>query len=264
MIAITSGANKLIKEVVSLRKARNRKKGDLIVVDGRREIDLAIKSGLEPVAVFCSEYLSGRPGKYTSPNIPEEKVFSVSKPIFEKISYKENPDGWLATFRPLRRSLKEINISDQSLVIVLENVEKPGNIGAIIRTAAAVGASGIILNNFQTDIFNPNVIRASEGEVFSQIIVELSQQETKKWLKSNNFRAYAAVTGANQDYTETDLTGRIAIIMGSEADGLSDEWHRQSDASIRIPMAGSIDSLNVSVATAVICFEVVRQRKHRA
>lgn len=262
MTFITSPANQLVKDLVALKKAAKRKKKDLIIVDGEREVAAACASGWPVEKLFICEKLfkkGGVAGRYFG--LSESQLVSVTAEIFHKISYKDNPDGFLATIKPREIDINEVKLSNNPLIIVLEAVEKPGNIGAIIRTAAATGVDLIIINSSQTDLYNPNVIRASEGEIFSQKLVKMSVSETVLWLRTNNIRSFGALTDGSTDYTKADLSSKAAIVLGSEADGLSSEWRREVDERIKIPMAGKIDSLNVSVATAVITFEALRQRK---
>ncbi|MFA5076781.1 MAG: RNA methyltransferase [Patescibacteria group bacterium] len=263
MHIITSASNGLIKEVLRLKKSVNRKKQDLIIVDGIREISMAVKSGWSVVSLYYSESLGSKAGQSGFLGIPGEKTVSVTEEVFKKISFKENPDGYLATFQSREASLNDIRLGENPLLIVLEDVEKPGNLGAIIRTAAAVGADGVIVNDAQTDPFNPNVIRASEGEIFSVTLVKSSLKETISWLRDKQISCLAATTDGREDYSKADLTGPVALVFGSEAHGLSGKWLEQADKKIIIPMVGDIDSLNVSVAVAVIAFEVLRQRRNR-
>jgi len=263
MIKIDSLENKTVKDLVRLQKAGTRKKQGLIVIDGAREIELAVKFGLKIEKLFyCPDLPRGNnPGAAKFFGIAAEKIIEVSRPVFKKICYKENPDGFLAVaVKPSGMILADFKPSKNPLIIVLENVEKPGNLGAILRTAYAVGAAAIIINDSQTDIYNPNVIRASEGYVFAQKIIKVSAGETIKWLKKNKIKSFGAASRGTKNYFKTDLSGAAAIILGSEADGLSSEWLKGADSLIKITMAAGMDSLNVSVAAAVILFEAVRQR----
>jgi len=260
MHTITSPANQIIKDLLRLKKSGNRRDLGLVLVDGEREIEVAIKSGWEIDRLYFCQELAG---KEEFLGVNDNIIISVPTAIFQKISYKENPDGYLAVFKLKQDKGVMPDSSGNPLFIVLENVEKPGNIGAIIRTAAAVGARGIIINDNQTDIYNPNVIRSSEGEVFSQTIVVRSRLETVSWLKKSGIVCLAAATNASKNYTDLDLSGPIAVILGSEAEGLSQEWQDEADFKIKIPMSGNIDSLNVSVAAAVISFEAKRQRENK-
>ncbi|MFA7088019.1 MAG: RNA methyltransferase [Patescibacteria group bacterium] len=261
MKIISSSNNQLLKDIVKLRKASERKKRGLIIIDGAREIASAAKSGIIIESLFyCSDFVkNGECGDFFG--LAEEKIIELTKDGFEKISCKENPDGFLAVAQPRKLLLKDIDLGSTPLLIILEGVEKPGNLGAIIRTAYAAGATAVIVNDSQTDIYNPNVIRASEGLIFMEPVVSASFDETKKWLKTNKIRSFGAATSAKKEYDNVSFIKPTAIVLGSEADGLSEEWLKGSDSLIKIPMKKGIDSLNVSVSAAVIVFEALRQRK---
>lgn len=263
MLKISSLNNQAVKDLVRLKKAGARKEQGLIIIDGAREIELAVKSGLKIERLFYCPALikaaNGAAGKFF--DLGEEKIIEVSEPVFNKICYKENPDGFLATAtRPREMFLTDFKPDKNPLIIILENVEKPGNLGAILRTAYAVGAAAVIINDNQTDIYNPNVIRASEGYVFTEKIIKASVAETIKWLKDKQIKSFGATNSGSKNYFKTDLNGPTAIVFGSEAKGLSSEWLKAADILIKIPMLTGIDSLNVSVAAAVILFEALRQR----
>jgi TrmH family RNA methyltransferase len=262
MLSINSSSNPAIKELIRLRKAGERREKNMILVDGRREIELGLQAGLKITDIFyCPDLdqsagdlgsLSGRTGL---------KISEVSEAVFRKICYKENPDGFLAVAQRPQTALPRLKTSSGDLlVVILEKVEKPGNLGAIIRSAYAAGVDHIIINEAQTDIYNPNVIRASEGYIFKLPPMEASSDDTIRWLEDNKIRSYGAATSAKKEYVEADLRGRCAIVLGSEADGLSKKWLKSADELIRIPMRGDIDSLNVSVSAAIIIFESLRQR----
>lgn len=264
---ISSLSNSIIKETARLKKAGERKEQGLVLIDGAREIELAVKSGWEITALFYCPALikrvriksaSGAGGKFFG--LASQKIIEITATVFNKICYKEKPDGFLATARPRETSLSDIKLGKSPLIVILEAVEKPGNLGAILRTAYAVGADAVIINNSQTDIYNPNVIRASEGYVFREKIVKASISETVKWLKEKKIKSFAAATSGPKNYTKVNLRGPAAIVLGSEADGLSEEWLKAADELIKISMPVGMDSLNVSVATAVILFEALRQR----
>lgn len=256
---ITSLANKMIKDAASLKKSGERKKCGLILIDGLREIEMALRSRLEIATLFyCPDLTAGRTEMIKE--ISPEKRVEISEAAFRKICYKENPDGFLAIAKPKPLELSELSLDDDALLVILENVEKPGNLGGIIRTAYAAGVDAVIVNSAQTDIYNPNVIRASEGHVFTEKVISAGVDETVRWLAKNKIRSFGAATIGAKIYTDSDLSGRTAIVMGSEADGLSDEWLKKADELIKIPMRAGIDSLNVSVSAAVIVYEAVRQR----
>lgn len=257
MPVINSLENKKIKELIRLKKAGVRRNQGLILIDGSREAAEAIKAGLEALELYyCPELMKA--GQKKPGGGPETEL---SERVFQKLCYKEKPDGVLLLAKEPLRSLEDIILNPNPLVVVLEAVEKPGNLGAIIRTAAAVGADAVIINDQQTDIYNPNVIRASEGLVFQKTVVKAEREETIAWLKKNKIRSLAAATGNNQSYLEVDFKKPTAIILGSEAEGLSQEWLEKADKKISIPMEKRIDSLNVSVSAAILVYEARRQRK---
>ncbi|TSD01906.1 MAG: RNA methyltransferase, TrmH family, partial [Parcubacteria group bacterium Athens0714_26] len=234
----------------------------LIVVDGQREIGFGLKAGLKVVEIFyCPSLHKSKDDLKLLVNKNKFKLTEVSEPVFKKICYKENPDGFLAVAQRPQTALPELERVDRDiLVVVLENVEKPGNLGAIIRSAYAASVDYIIINNAQTDIYNPNVIRASEGYIFKLLPIEISVPDTISWLKKNKIRTLGASTSTKKEYTKANLGGRVAIVLGSEAEGLSRNWLELADDLIKIPMRSDVDSLNVSVSAAIIIFEALRQR----
>ncbi|MFA6514179.1 MAG: RNA methyltransferase [Patescibacteria group bacterium] len=259
MTNINSLENKKIKEIVKLRKAGTRKDKGVFLIDGKREIELAFKSGVDIQEIFyCPDFSPEYPSLLKK--VPENKLIIVSKLVFQKISYKESPDGFLAIASYQNYCLDDVKLSANPLIIILESVEKPGNIGAIMRTAYAAGVDAIIINDNQTDIFNPNIIRASEGHIFNNQVVVASVSETATWLKKNGIKSLAAATKKSNNYLEVDLTEPIALVFGSESDGLSAQWLKSANERILIPMKDGMDSLNVSVSAAIIVFEAIRQR----
>lgn len=256
---ITSLVNKTIKDAAALKKPGRRKKDGLILIDGFREIEMALHAQVEITSLFYCLELTDEKSDILN-LVDSEKRIEVSAAVFKKICYKENPDGFLAVARPKNKGLEDLKLSAEALVVVLENVEKPGNLGGIIRTAYAAGVEAIILNSEQTDIYNPNVIRASEGHVFKEDVVSAPVIETIAWLKKNKIKSFGAATIGAKVYTEVDLRGRVAIVLGSEAEGLGKKWLEEADKLIKIPMKEEIDSLNVSVAAGLIIYEALRQR----
>lgn len=261
MLNIISVNNPAVKSAIRLKNGANRKKTGRFLIDGYREILSALEAGWELELVFCCQNLIRVDGEQKRiETLKKIKIIDVSEPIFNKMCYKEKPDGFLAIAKAKKMVFSDLNIEPKSLVIILERVEKPGNLGGILRTAYAVGVSAVILNDHQTDIYNPNVIRASEGHVFTQKIVCASMSETLDWLKVNQISSFAAATGGNLIYTQANFNNSSAIVLGSEALGLSPEWLNCADYKIKIPMRPGLDSLNVSVSAAVILFEALRQR----
>jgi TrmH family RNA methyltransferase len=257
MTTITSPQNPKIKELIKLKKASKRKEEDLIIIDGKAEIKMAVEAGVQiKEAFYCPDFAKAK-------NIfkfSDEIINEVPAEIFKKISFRENPDGWLVVAKPKRKKIADIKLSKNPLVIVLETVEKPGNLGAILRSADAANADAVILCDPRTDIYNPNVIRASLGTVFTKQVVVSNNQETLNWLKENKITSLAASVQSDNFYFNTNLKKSIAIVVGTEHEGLSEFWQKNADERIKIPMLGKIDSLNASVSAAVILFEAVRQR----
>jgi RNA methyltransferase, TrmH family len=188
------------------------------------------------------------------------EVVQVSRPVFEKISYREGPDGWLAVVPAVPSELSRLELGPRPLVLVCAGLEKPGNLGAILRTADAAGVAAVIAADPVTDWGNPNVVRASKGTVFSVPVASAAGPEVLAWIAGRGLRLVAATPDASQLISETDLTGPTAIAVGAEQTGLSADWLDRADVRIRIPMFGRADSLNVSTSAAIITYEAVRQR----
>lgn len=258
MEQITSHHNPRIKNLLLLQeKSRERKKQNLIVVEGYREFTIALNTGYLPVEVFYSHEVAEIDLSIIP---PDSRITHISRTVFEKIAYREGSDGFIALFKPRLLSLDEIKLRENPLVIVLESVEKPGNLGAILRTADAVDADAVIVCDPLTDIHNPNVIRSSVGCIFSRQVAACSTAEAQAWLRKNKITSYAAELSASSRYDGYDYRKPTAFVMGTEADGLTTMWIEFCDHRVIIPMLGSIDSLNVSVSTAVLLFEAKRQR----
>jgi len=253
---ITSLQNERVKRVVRLRdEKRQRQREGLIVVEGWDEIHLALASGLKPQTIFTAPDLVSRPI-----NVPLADVVTVNRPAFEKMSYRENPDGWLAIFPMPRRSLASLALRDSPLIVVTESVEKPGNLGAILRTADAAGVDAVLVCDPRVDVWNPNVIRASRGAVFTVPVIEMENSAALAWLREQKIGILAATPAAKLLYTDTNLRQPVAIVVGTEDEGLTPFWLEQADLKVQIPMMGRVNSLNVSIATALIVYEAVRQR----
>jgi TrmH family RNA methyltransferase len=188
------------------------------------------------------------------------EVIAVSRPVFEKISYREGPDGWLAVVPAIASDLARLDPGPAPLILVCAGLEKPGNLGAILRTADAAGAAAVIAADPVTDWGNPNVVRASKGTVFSVPVASASSAAVLDWIGRRGLRIVAATPDAAQLVTETDLTGPVAIAVGAEQTGLPADWLERAQVRVRIPMFGRADSLNVSTSAAIIAYEAVRQR----
>ena len=259
---ITSLQNPRIKQVVLLQqKSKERIKQNLIVVEGCREIRWAVEAGFTAKALFfCPELLNSE-SRDVLELFKTDILTEVSRDVFAKIAYREGSDGLVLLANAIKSSLKDIILSENPLIIVLEAVEKPGNLGAILRMADAAKVDAILICDPLTDIYNPNVIRSGIGCVFTKQVVTCSTEEAIAWLKAKGIRSFAAALTAKQFYHQADLTVPAAIVMGTEADGLTDKWLNAVDEGIIIQMMGKHDSLNVAMATAIITFEALRQRK---
>ena len=188
------------------------------------------------------------------------KVFHVSPEVYGKIAYRGGTEGIIAEMKYNDRSLEDFKLSDNPLIVVLESVEKPGNLGAVLRSADAAGADAVIICDPLTDLYNPNLIRASIGAIFSRQVAAATSEETISWLKANSIQILTAQLQDSSLYYDTPMTGPTAIVMGTESTGLTDIWRKAADKHIRIPMLGALDSLNVSVSAAILLYEAVRQR----
>lgn len=257
MEKIISNQNPRIKEIIKLRKAGKRKKNDMFVIEGQKEILLAKKSGIEISALlFCPNYCkTGLPNEFAG-----LKAFEVDNVLFKKVSLRESPDGFLALAVPRFLCLEDVVLKKDSLILILESIEKPGNLGAILRSADASAVDYVILSDAKTDIYNPNAIRSSLGTVFTNKIIFSQKNILISWLKQNMVKIFAATPDTDKIYTDQNLCGLAAIVIGTEHDGLSKEWLDDSVCKIKIPMRGKIDSLNASVSAAIILFEARRQR----
>lgn len=258
MIDITSLQNPRVKQIVKLREdKKERQREGLMLVEGFDEISLALEAGYQPRTLLSAPELTRRDLRVTV-----AETLTVTSAVFEKMSYRDNPDGWLALFPIPRVSLDELRLSVSPLVVVAESVEKPGNLGAILRTADAAHVDAVLVCDPRVDAYSPNVVRASRGAIFTVPVVETSSTEALTWLHGRGIRILAATPNADADaeYTRQDLRVPLAVAVGTEDEGLSDIWMSQADLKVRIPMLGKVNSLNVSIATALIVYEAVRQR----
>ena len=257
---ISSTANPRFKAADRLRDRRERDERGRTIVDGAREIVRAIGAGaeIEELWVASARCRSDECQAVLAAVRPERRV-EASEAVLDRLSFGDRSEGVVAIVRTPSTSLTQIDLPPDPLVVVLEGVEKPGNIGAVLRTADAVGAAALVLAAPRTDPFNPNAIRASLGTAFTVPIGTGSVIAVNTWLAERGLRVVAAMVDGPTDYWHADLRGPVAIVLGSEAAGLSDDW-AQPDAAVRLPMRGAADSLNVSVAAAVLLFEARRQR----
>ncbi len=255
---IVSPSNPRIKNVLKLKeKSSERRAQNLIVVEGAREILMAIRNKFEIKTLFVCDIVNQKRHKELSTGLGH--IVRVSKEVFDKIAYRENSDGLLALVKPKYPRFADLHLSENPLLVILESVEKPGNLGAILRTADGAGVDAVIVCDIKTDIYNPNVIRSSIGCVFSKHVVAATSEDVFKFLSEKNIKPYSAALAAKKMYSDVEFKIPCAIVMGTEADGLSQQWLKGGEP-IKIPMLGKTDSLNVSASCAVIVYEAVRQR----
>lgn len=261
MERITSLQNPKVKQIIQLSKARERREQGLVAMEGAREIGLAIDAGYQPEALYiCPEIYAKSDYPDLIKRIPLQKQVEFSTSVFEKVAYREGSDGLIALIKPKDHDLSSLHLPENPFIIVLEAVEKPGNLGAVLRTADAGKVDAVIVCDPSTDLYNPNAIRSSVGCLFTVPIGICSSEEAHEWMKKKGIKSFAAELTASSWYQDCDFKVPSAIIMGTEADGLTDFWLNHADARIKIPMRGKIDSLNVSVSTAILTFEAMRQR----
>jgi TrmH family RNA methyltransferase len=269
---ITSLQNPRVKQLLRLRNRRDRDEAGLTIIEEPRVVRRALASGYPFREVwFCEELIAQhdpellpllRQPRATSAGGPCEFV-AVTPPVMAKVAYKDKPEGILVVARQRRHTLVGLPLSAQPLLFVLEAVEKPGNLGAILRIADGAGADGVIVCDPGTDIFNPNVLRASVGAFFTVPVVEEEAAVVRRWLRERRILSVATTPAADESYTSADLRGAVAILLGAEDSGLSAEWLEAADLRVRIPMRGEVDSLNVGIAAALVAYEAVRQRGAR-
>ena len=256
--SVTSAQNRKVKTLLALQeKARLRKEMGLFVVEGRRELEHCVRAGFEIDTLFyCPEIVGLAIGILEKAG----QIIEVPRELYEKIAYRGSTEGMIAEVKVRERKLEGLEMKENPLVVVLEGVEKPGNLGAVLRSADAAGADAVLVCDPLTDLYNPNLIRASIGAVFTVPVVCCGSQEAITWLKDNHIKIYTAQLQDSSWYYDTDMKGGTAIVVGTEATGLTDAWRKAADAHIRIPMLGELDSLNASVSAAILLYEAVRQR----
>jgi len=260
--SITSAQNPKIRTLLELQdKSKARRKEGLFVVEGRRELLHCIEAGYEPFTIFfCPEIIGRDELDEIAKAAGKCNFFDIPQHLYDKVAYRGGTEGVIAELKCKETSLDALSLKEAPLVVVLESVEKPGNLGAVLRSADASGVDAVIVCDPLTDMYNPNLIRSSIGAVFTVPVATASSEETIKWLKSNHIKIYTAQLQDSEWYYDTDMKGGTAIVMGTEATGLTDAWRKAADAHIKIPMLGKLDSLNVSVSAAILMFEAVRQR----
>jgi len=261
---ISSVQNPRVKEVIALRDRQERDRTGLFLIEGYREV-LRAADAAQPIQTLfiCPELFLGSNEDALIRRIAASRVpvIACTEKVFRKISYRDRPDGLIAIGIQQRRTLEHLKKGKTPFYVVAEAIEKPGNLGTILRTSDAVGVDGLIVCDRCTDIFNPNVVRASVGTLFTVPVVEAAGEETLRWLRSNGVAIVAATPSAEAEFTQVDLKGPVAIAVGTEQLGLSERWMSQADVQVKIPMCGVADSLNVAMATTLLLYEVLRQRR---
>ena len=296
METITSAQNPKIKNLLLLQeKSRARREQGLFVVEGRRELEHCLEAGYSVRTIFvCPEIfgsiadegtvsliasaslrplprptaagpslLSGRGWPEILDTVPSsaEAVIEIPEALYRKVAYRESTEGIIAEVEYKEQGLQDLNLPENPLIMVLESVEKPGNLGAVLRSADAAGADAVLICDPLTDLYNPNLIRASIGAVFTVPTVACSSEEAIAFLQSHDIQILTAQLQDSSLYYDIDMRRGTALVMGTESTGLTDQWRRAASAHIRIPMLGRLDSLNVSVSAAILLFEAVRQRQ---
>ena len=259
---ISSFQNPLIKKVLLLQeKSKERKKSSLFIIEGKREIKLALKGGYKiNTLLFCSDIISENDVSNFL-NTDVNNLIEISIEVYKKIAYRTSTEGIIAISESKDLALSNLKLKDHNqLILVAEAPEKPGNIGAILRTADAANVDAVIIANPKTDLYNPNIIRSSVGCVFTNTIALGNTSEIIKFLKNKNISIYSAILQESEAYYTCNFKESTAIVVGTESTGLSSQWRDESKKNIHIPMQGEIDSMNVSVAAGILLFEVKKQR----
>lgn len=262
---IQSRQNDQVKNLVKLRERKHRDRQERFLVEGLREIGHALGAGVEVKDLYyCPEFFPSEDHASFISGIRKRghlRITRLSEDAFSKASLREGPDGLLAVAQQAANALSQLKLSGDPLLLVLEGIEKPGNLGAILRSADGAGADAVILVDCVLDLYNPNAIRSSQGLIFALPIVQTDRETLRKWLGEHSIKICASTPDTELHHWDIDLRGPTAIFMGSESDGLSDYWLEQADEKIRIPMQGRADSLNVAAATTVCLYEARRQRQ---
>ncbi|HEX2476282.1 MAG TPA: TrmH family RNA methyltransferase [Lacipirellulaceae bacterium] len=261
---ITSRQNPRVRDAAQLRTSRARQRQGRFLIDGVREISRAIASGVRCIEAFvCDEFCVTRECQsvVTAVESTDAEIFSVPSNVYAKLAFGEREDGVVVVAEAPQRRLQDLQLPPTPLVAVLDGIEKPGNLGAILRSADAAGVDAVVAADAGTDLFNPNTIRASLGTVFSANVCEATAADTLAWLRDRGLATLAARPDASKLYTEVDMRGPTAIVLGNEAAGLAPVWNGENITAVRIPMHGLADSLNVSTTAAVLFYEALRQRQ---
>ncbi|HEX4705811.1 MAG TPA: RNA methyltransferase [Pseudonocardiaceae bacterium] len=262
-LELTSVSNPRVRTLVNLRRRRQRDQLGLMLVEGYEELSLALTAGMVPSTLyFCPELVRDVENLDTVAAVAAlgTEIVQVNTRVFERVAYRESPDGWLAVVHTVPTGLAALRLRPNPLTLVCESVEKPGNLGAMLRTADAVGVDAVIAAAPITDWGNPNIVRASKGTVFAVPVAAADSAEVLAWARTGALRVVAATPDTDTVFTDVDLTGPVAIAVGSEKHGLSSTWLDSADVQVRIPMSGLANSLNVATSAAIILYEALRQR----
>lgn len=267
-LTITSTQNPKVKQVLDLRDRKERDRTGTFLIEGYRELLRAVDAGWTiSVLYFCPSLFLGTNEQSLIQRIQKggAKLIECSENVFHKISYRDRPDGLLAIAPQRQKGLKDLETilknKENPFLVVAEAIEKPGNLGTILRSSDAVGADALILCDRCTDLYNPNVVRASVGTLFTIPVIEAGSQEAVNWLKGRGISILAATPSAESEFTEVGMNVPLAIAVGTEQLGLSDIWMKQATLQVKIPMRGVADSLNVAMATTLMLYEALRQRR---
>ncbi|MBO7546980.1 MAG: RNA methyltransferase [Bacteroidales bacterium] len=260
---LSSGQNPKVKDLLALReKSSLRREKGLFVLEGRRELRYALDAGFRPAAVFFCPQAAGYGLEELLAALPADcRLYEVSAPVYEKMALRGGTEGVVALVRERRLGLSDLRLRENPLLVVLEGVEKPGNLGAVLRSADASGADAVLLCDPLTDLYNPNLIRASVGAVFTTQVAVATTAEAVDWLKARGIQILSAQLQDSAWYYDVDMTVGTAIVIGTEATGLTAPWRAAADRHVKIPMLGKADSLNASVSAAILLYEAVRQRQ---
>ncbi len=264
MTSITSRQNPRVKDAARLRERRHRERQQRILIDGVRELTRAMRGNVNLLEVFvCESQCTGADAKRLLETLPDcgAEILPVTEPVFEKLSFGDRAEGVLGVAEMPRSVLAELPLPERPLVAVLQGVEKPGNVGAVLRSADGAGLSALIVADGRTDLYNPNAIRASLGTIFTVPVCAAATDETLDWLRAGGLQIFAARVDGSVRHSEVDYRGPTAIVLGSETSGLSAAWRADDVVAVQVPMLGVGDSLNVSATAAVLFYEALRQRQ---
>ncbi|MDQ6921504.1 MAG: RNA methyltransferase [Candidatus Dormibacteraeota bacterium] len=260
---ITSAQNPRVRALAELRTRRGRDRAARMLVEGYDELRTALESGARPAVLYYSPSLVRDPAELSLLETVRElgaEVHELSPRVFEKVAYRQSPDGWLAELPAIATGLERLQLPAQPLLLVCAGVEKPGNLGAMLRTAEAAGVDAVIASPAGTDWGNPNVVRASRGSVFAVPVAEAEPAELVRWLQVREVSIAVTDPQSGAAYTSADLRSGLAVVVGAESEGLQSSWKDSADVTLRVPMFGRMNSLNVSTSAALVIYEALRQR----